>query len=169
MYFKLSSFSPVSQFVDIVQYLCRNALKDVIPEFFALHHLAIMPINHSELHPIFALVQLPPVYLLCRSDRKMWSTTTVAESVSFITKHQEARKKKKKRKRGAALLLIGSFRLQHQYSLRLESKCSVHCTHLILYIIGLHCQMKLTEGWVFWSVCTSVKAKSSLMWKKRVL
>lgn len=48
-----------------------------------------------------------------------------------------------KKIRVAALLLIGSLRLQHQYSLRLESKCSVHCTHLILYISGLHCQMKL--------------------------
>lgn len=102
MYLKLSSFSPISQFVDIVQYLCRNALKDVIPEFFALHHLPITPINHSELHPTFTLVQLPPVDLLCRSDRKMSSTTTIAvlsESVSFITKHQEAKKKKKRGKK----------------------------------------------------------------------
>lgn len=74
MYLKLISFSPIAQFVDIVQYLCRNALKDVIPEFFALHHLPITPINHSELHPIFTLVQLPPVYLLCRSDKKLRNT-----------------------------------------------------------------------------------------------
>lgn len=130
--FRLSSFSPISQLVDVVDYLRGDALKDLIPEFSAVHHLPIVPINHSQLHPGFTLVQLPPVYLPHHREKGQKNVTgqhhSCAIQVRLLRSETSTSKKKNptKKKRNHSKFAILTDSLQQQEPFRPKSQCSVH-------------------------------------------
>ena len=54
---------PVWEPRDVVVYLSWDPLQDGVPEAFTVHQLPIMPIDHSQLHAVVWLVELPAIHL----------------------------------------------------------------------------------------------------------